>query len=386
MRAPCLVLLLLLAMVTTGCQTARFYSQAVAGQWEIVSKRRPMDQILADPDAPATLKRQLQRVRELCAFAQRELDLPAAGQFTRYADLERPFVVWNIHAAPIDSLKSKSWWYPFVGRLEYQGYFKREQAADYAQRLRARGLDVFTGGVVAYSTLGWFNDPVLNTFVGLPESELADLIFHELAHQRVFVPGDTDFNKAFATTVAREGVRRWFHHRGDAAATDHYLRNRAAEDAVVALILAARDRLEALYATPGSRTANELPAGKAGIISDLRANYATLKQRWPDYRDYDDWMAAPINNAQINTVDTYYDLVPGFTARLAQLDGDLPAFYADMKAMRKISKIERRDRLATVARAVAPQVRPDEEALAQTDSAATRGPTAEVSERESTIN
>lgn len=348
-----LLLPALLAVATAGCQTARFYSQAVAGQWEIVAKRQPIEQILSAPEAPEDLKRQLQLVRELCAFAERDLDLPAKGQFTRYADLERPFVVWNIHAAPPASLEAKSWWYPFVGRLEYQGYFKRELAVDYARRLRDQGLDVFAGGVTAYSTLGWFNDPVLNTFVALPESELADLIFHELAHQRVFVPGDTDFNEAFATAVAREGVRRWLEYKGDAGATERYRRDRAAEDAVVALILSTRNQLQALYAEGRKAAAADISTTKASIIAELRKGYEALKQRWPDYGDYDDWMAAPINNAQINTVDTYYDLVPGFLARLAQLEGDLPTFYADTKAMRRISKIERRDRLTAAALAIA---------------------------------
>ncbi len=347
-----LFLLALLLVAAAGCQPARFYTQAVGGQWEIVMKRQPIDDVLAASEAPESLKRQLRLVQELCAFAEQELQLPAAGQFTRYADLERPFVVWNIHAAPPDSLEAKSWWYPFVGRLEYQGYFKRELAADYAQRLRERGLDVFTGGVTAYSTLGWFNDPVLNTFVDLPASELADLIFHELTHQRLFIPGDTDFNEAFATAVAREGVRRWLEQRGDAAALQTYLANRAAEDRVIGLILAARDRLQALYSNPGIDPATRA-ARKAVIIAALRNDYAQLNERWPGYRDYDDWMTAPINNAQINTIDTYYDLVPGFAAQLERMNGDLPSFYEAVEAMRRIGKVERRERLAAAALAVA---------------------------------
>ncbi len=340
-----LLLLPLLLAAVTGCQTARFYSQAVGGQWEIVMKRKPIERVLAEPGAPASLKRQLRLVGELCAFAGEELNLPAGGQFTRYADLERPFVVWNVHAAPVDSFEAKTWWYPFVGRLEYQGYFKRELAAGYARKLRAQGLDVFVGGVTAYSTLGWFNDPVLNTFVELPESELADLIFHELAHRRLFIPGDTDFNEAFATAVAREGVRRWLETHGDAAAVARYQANREAEDAVVALILRARDQLQHLYERENV-SPSEVADGKARIIAALRIDYGRLRQRWPDYRDYDDWINAPINNAQINTVDTYYDLVPGFSARLDQLAGDLPGFYQDVKAMRKLSKADRRERLA----------------------------------------
>lgn len=348
-RLPILALLL---AVATGCQTARFYTQAAGGQWEIVRKRQSIDALLASPETPEPLRRQLQLVRELCRFAETELGLPAGGQFSRYVDLQRPFVVWNIHAAAPDALEAKSWWYPLVGRLEYQGYFKRGLAADYARRLRERGYDVFIGGVTAYSTLGWFQDPVLNTFVHLPEAELADLIFHELAHRRVFVAGDTDFNEAFATAVAREGVQRWYGHKGDAGATHQYLRNREAEDAVIALILDARDRLEALYQRRGEIPPTELMTAKGAMVAELRAAYAGLKERWPEYRDYDEWMALPVNNAQINTVDTYYDLVPGFTARLAQLQGNLPAFYEEVNAMRRLDKAERRERLGTAELAV----------------------------------
>ena len=344
---PILVALLLTA--TSGCQTARFYSQAVSGQWAIVMKRQPIEKVLAEPEAPETLKRQLRLVRELCAFAERELHLPAEGQFTRYADLERPFVVWNIHAAPPYSFAAKSWWYPFVGRLEYQGYFKRELAVDYARRLREQGLDVFAGGVTAYSTLGWFNDPVLNTFVDQPESELADLIFHELAHKRVFIPGDTDFNEAFATSVAREGVRRWLDQRNEPEALTRYLGNREAEDEVIRLILAARDRLRELYTDQRAGEESTLATGKAAIIAGLRTEYAALKQRWPNYHDYDDWIAAPINNAQINTIDTYYDLVPGFAGRLVELNGDLELFYREVAALRRKSTPQRREHLAAVA-------------------------------------
>lgn len=344
---PILVALLLTA--TSGCQTARFYSQAVSGQWEIVLKRQPIEKVLAEPEAPEALKRQLRLVSELCAFAERELHLPAEGQFTRYADLERPFVVWNIYAAPAYSFEAKSWWYPFVGRLEYQGYFKRELAADYARRLRAQGLDVFAGGVTAYSTLGWFNDPVLNTFVDQPASELADLIFHELAHKRLFIPGDTDFNEAFATSVAREGVRRWLDQKNEPAGLKHYQGNREAEDQVIRLILDARDELRALYATGPAADEPTLATGKASVIAGLRERYAQLKQRWPDYHDYDDWIAAPINNAQINTIDTYYELVPGFSARLVELDGDLELFYREIESLRRKSLSQRREHLAGVA-------------------------------------
>lgn len=369
---PRLITLSLLLVFASGCQTARFYRQAVGGQWEIMAKRKSIDRLLAEPETPEPLRRQLQLVRELCAFAETELQLPARGQFTRYADLERPFVVWNIYAAPAFSLEAKSWWYPLVGRLKYQGYFRRKEALAYAGRLRDEGFDVFVGGVTAYSTLGWFNDPVLNTFVHLPEDELADLIFHELAHQRLFIPGDTDFNEAFATAVARAGVRRWFEHRGDPRALAAYEANRRAEDAAIALILATRDRLEELYTSAVGFGAEQLVARKAEVIADLRVRYRELREQNPGYQHHDAWINAPINNAQLNTVDTYYQMVPGFEAKLQLLAGDLPGFYEAVAELRRLSPDARRRSLseAVLARSAEPGVLPDEP---QGDSVQTAG-------------
>lgn len=341
-----LPLLVLLAHLAAGCQATRFYTQAAAGQWEILTKRRPIERMLADDTADPELKRQLRLVRELCAFAEEHLALPSRRQYTRYADLGRPFVVWNIHAAPEFSFEAKTWWYPLVGRLEYQGYFKKELAIDYANRLRASGLDVFVGGVDAYSTLGWFNDPVLNTFVHLPEAELADLIFHELAHRRLFFAGDTDFNEAFATMVAREGVRRWYESRSDDAGLARYLEHRRGEDAVISLILAAQQRLESLYSDVARSDVEILRAGKQQVIAELRTKYGGLREAVPGFSDYDDWMAAPINNAQLNTVSAYHELVPAFQRQLVAADNDLAEFYRRMEKLGKLDKEERIQKLS----------------------------------------
>lgn len=340
-----LPLLLLLAHLVAGCQATRFYTQAASGQWEILTKRRSIERILADDSADARLKAQLRLIRELCEFAGSELALPARKQYTSYTDLERPYVVWNIHASPEFSFEAKTWWYPIVGRLEYQGYFKQEHAMDYARRLREEGLDVFVGGVDAYSTLGWFNDPVLNTFVDLPEEDLADLVFHELAHRKLFFSGDTDFNEAFATAVAREGVRRWFKARDDDEGLARYLENRRNEDEVVSLILATRARLEAVYSEADVTERSALLAAKEELIGALRADYAAIRERNPHFTDYANWMAAPMNNAQFNTVDAYHQLVPAFEARLAEAGGDLPLFYEELKPLKRLQKEERRARL-----------------------------------------
>lgn len=200
--------LLLGALLETGCQTAGYVSQVIRGQHQIWKRQEPIDTLLASEETSPALKHQLALVLQLRRFAEHELKLPANGHYLRYADLQRRFVVWNVYAAPEFSLTPKSWWYPVVGSLDYRGYFSEEKARAHAAELRARGFDTYVGGVTAYSTLGWFRDPVLNTFIHEPEADLADLLFHELAHQRLFIPGDTEFNEAFATAVAEEGTRR----------------------------------------------------------------------------------------------------------------------------------------------------------------------------------
>jgi len=165
---------------------------------------RPIPDVIADPQAAPPLKQRLERAQQMRTFASAQLGLPDNGSYTRYADLKRPYVVWNVFATPELSLQLKQWCYPVVGCAGYRGYFDKAAADATADELRAEGYEVNVSGVPAYSTLGWFADPLLNTFVGGTEGQLAGLLFHELAHQVVFVGGDTTFNESFATTVERE--------------------------------------------------------------------------------------------------------------------------------------------------------------------------------------
>jgi predicted aminopeptidase len=193
--------------IASGCQTSRFYTQAIRGQYDVLSRQVPISKFTNNPSTPPELKQRLQRVQALTEFASVFLKLPAEGYYQKYADLQRPHVVWNVFAADEFSIEAKTWWYPMVGSLKYQGYFRQELAENYATQLRHEGLDVYVGPVSAYSTLGWFRDPILNTWIGYEETHLAELVFHELSHRRLFIHGDTDFNEAFATATARIGVR-----------------------------------------------------------------------------------------------------------------------------------------------------------------------------------
>ena len=356
-------LLLCLALVAvSGCRSFGFYRQAIQGQYQIIARQEKFDKLLSDPQTPARLKARLRLVQDLRAFAQDQLKLPVDGHYQRYADVHRPFVVWNVEAAPEFSMEPKSWWYPFVGSLDYRGYFSESAATNYARALRKQGFDVYVGGVAAYSTLNWFKDPVLNTFIFEPESDLAETIFHELGHQRVFAHGDTDFNEAFATTVGQEGARRWLRAQGATNACSQYLAELRRTDQFVHLVAGTRQRLAALYGDQpldgGSFQATrkrpgipveQLQRDKQAILRRLQEDYSKLKaEHWAGDAQYDQWFAQGVNNAKLNSVAAYYDLVPGFQRLLELNGGDLPRFYQAASQLAKRPKTERDRHLGTL--------------------------------------
>ncbi|HET7624778.1 MAG TPA: aminopeptidase, partial [Verrucomicrobiae bacterium] len=264
-------LLILLLLAVAGCQSIGYYKQAIAGQIQMLSNRQPLTKLLANPDTKPELKKKFRLILELRDFAEKKLHLDAGKRYLSYVDLHRSNAVWNVYAAPEFSLKQKSWWYPVVGSVTYRGYFSETAARDYADKLREKGYDVYVGGVDAYSTLGWFNDPVLNTFIGDSERGLASLIFHELTHQRLFISGDTEFNEALATAVAEEGLRRWLAQKNDPAALEKFNANVKRKKQFVDLIRDTRRRLEALYETAcEDSNPAELRGQKEKILNDLR--------------------------------------------------------------------------------------------------------------------
>jgi len=344
----------------SGCQTLSYYGQAIHGQYQIIAHQQKIEKLLAAPQTPARLRAKLELVESLRAFAQAELKLPVDGHYQKFVDVKRPYVVWNVEAAREFSLEAKSWWYPFVGSLDYRGYFSESGARKYAARLEKKGYEVCVEGVTAYSTLNWFKDPVLNTFVFQPEADLAETLFHELGHQRVFTHDDTDFNEAFATTVGQEGARRWLRAKGDGAALEEYLAELRRHDQFVHLILATRERLAALYGdertaagdfkATGKKRATapeELRRQKQQVLERLQEEYRKLKtEQWGGDAQYDEWFVHGVNNAKLNSVAAYYDLVPGFERLLEQNGGDLERFYQAARQLAKRPKEERDSRLS----------------------------------------
>ena len=334
----------------SGCADLGYYRQSVGGHLDLMSRAKPVDDWLVDADAPAALKQRLALAKQMREFSVQVLKLPDNPSYRRYADLQRPAAVWNVVAAPALSLQLKTWCYPVTGCVGYRGYFDRAAADALALQLRAAGWDVSVYGVPAYSTLGWTNwlggDPLLNTFVGGSEGELARLIFHELAHQQLYVADDTLFNESFATAVERIGTRLWLQQHGSEAARAQYQEGRQRRQDFRELTMAYRDRLEELYADPGSDDAKA--GAKAELLAQMRADYAQLKQqRWGGFAGYDAWFAS-VNNASLGVLAAYNDLAGDFERLFVQQGSDFGRFYARVAQIGALPKAERHATLRAI--------------------------------------
>lgn len=314
-----------------GCASMGYYLQSVSGQMQILHRERPLRSVIADPATGPALRERLGLIREVVDFAHERLHLPDNGSYRDYADLDRPYVTWNVFAAPALSLQPRQWCYLVVGCLAYRGYFSRDRAFRYGEKLRRQGWDVFVGGVRAYSTLGWFRDPVLNTMLDQEDWEIARLLFHELAHQKLYFDGETDVDEAFAETVARIGLARWLRDRPPD------LRRRvqrllAHEDALMGLLLDYRSRIQRLYHSDLAARAKR--TGKARLFARLRADYRRQRGTWGDDHRFDAWIDHDLNNAKLAAISTYYRLIPAFLALYRAGGRDLGRFYRYMKGLK----------------------------------------------------
>lgn len=330
----------------SGCAQFNYYAQAVHGQLALLAQARPIARWLDDPSASDKLKSQLRTVKQIRQFAIDELALPDNGSYRNYAQLQRKFVLWNVVAAPALSLTPKHWCFPVAGCVSYRGYYDQQSAQKYGAQLRRDGYDVQVLGIPAYSTLGWFNDPVMSTFINYPDAELARLIFHELAHQVLYVKDDTDFNESFATSVEEAGAERWLAANGDEHRYQAYRDFEGRKTGFLALLMKYRQQLQDSYASHIS-DADKLQ-NKARIFAALQVEYKLLKIKWGGYAGYDRWFAEPLSNAHLALVATYYDLVPGFRALLAQ-QNSFAQFYIAVAKLAKLPKDERRRQLMALA-------------------------------------
>jgi predicted aminopeptidase len=333
---------LLFGTMLWGCDSLHYYRQAVFGQMRVLMHRKPIDSVVTDEKTPEALKKKLQAVLKMREFARKEIHLPVERQFLHYTDLKKPYAVWNVYAAPALSLIPKKWCHPVIGCTSYRGYFSEQSAEAYASLLESQGYDVSIAPASAYSTLGWFSDPVLNTYIHRSESDLAGTIFHELAHQILYVGDDTCFNESFAAAVEQEGLRLWFGSMNQEALYQEYLLRRSRHEQFIRLILDCRNRLGILYKSDASDEIKQAEKEKEFIR--LKAEYGRLKESWGGYGGYDLWFGRPLNNARLIPIATYSDHVPVFNELLRTLGNDLPLFYSECKKLTHLPKLER-DRL-----------------------------------------
>ncbi|MGZ3236177.1 MAG: aminopeptidase [Burkholderiaceae bacterium] len=336
------------ATLMSGCAQMSYYMQAAQGEFNVLSEAKPIDEWMADPAVADPLKNKLGKLKEIRAFAAQQLGLPDNGSFKTYADLKRPFVLWNVVATPELSMKTKQWCFPIAGCVDYRGYYSKQDAQEYAAELRRENYDVQVAGVPAYSTLGWFNDPVLSTYIHYPEGELARLIFHELAHQVVYAPGDSQFNESFATAVEEVGVERWLATHGDEKTRESYVAYEGRKHDFITLLMRYRKKLEANYNRVASD--EEKKNQKAAIFKELQSDYQVLKTSWGGYAGYDRWFAEPLSNAHLASVATYHDYVPGFRALLTQ-EKSFSKFYEAVRKLADLDKSERHQQLAALSQA-----------------------------------
>jgi predicted aminopeptidase len=330
----------LAAALVSGCALP-YYWQAIGGQIELLRKREPIETIVADENRGAALREQLNTVAAIREFAVATLELPDNESYTTYTDLGRPYVVWNVVAAERFSVAPVQWCFPFAGCVSYRGYFDRSDAEEFAARLTERGYDTYSAGSSAYSTLGYFDDPVLNTMLGGDVVSLAGALFHELAHQKLYVKDDSELSEAFATAVEEHGVEAWITAHGDSAALERYRQRIQRRTEFAALIDAQQARLQGIYAAQSDEATKV--DGKAQAFATMQSEYLQLKGRWGGASEYDGWLSGPLNNATLAAIATYRRWLPALKWRL-QGTG-VTQFYADVEALAELPAAERTARL-----------------------------------------
>ena len=346
-RIAALLCALILLIGLTGCETIGYYSQAAGGQMQLVYKRQNVDDLLEEmrgrerDASEQALFEQLQLSQQILDFARTQLQLEVGKRYRSYVELSQPSVVWNLFAAPALSLEPKTWCYPFVGCAPYRGYFALEDAQRYQQKLETEGFETYLGGVAAYSTLGWFDDPLLSSFVHWPAANLANLLFHELAHSRVWVKDDVAFNEAFASFVGRQGMRQWLLQRGEIDQFQTYIDRQAARKRFLDLLAQTRAALQSVFT---SELADHLKAERKDVIlAAARSCFATNQHSYGG--DAFTATLAGLNNALLVSIATYDDQVPGFAALFAQADEDWVTFYDAVETLAELDPQDREERL-----------------------------------------
>jgi predicted aminopeptidase len=334
------VALLCMCLPLSGC----YYAQATLGHFEVMRKREPITDLVNSDTTPEPLATRLRLVAEARRFSIDELGLPDNDSYRSYSDLERNYVVWNVIAAPEFSFAPRTWCFPVVGCVSYRGYFAETAARRKANDLAAEGYDVALGGVAAYSTLGRFDDPILNTMMHWEDADLVAVMFHELAHQVVYVKDDSGFNESFATAVEEFGLERWLISRGEQRELSDYRERRELRRNMLTAIDAARADLEPVYSAdlPDAEKRRQKLARLQAMAAEIEGLFATAGREPPA------WLATDLNNARLASMALYHGLLPAFRSLLAGCDDDLVCFYAEARALAELEKSERDERLNAI--------------------------------------
>ncbi len=330
---------LILTALLAGCQTIAYYAQAVGGHMRILNQQRPIEAVLEDESVAPETRKQLRKIVAVRQFASDKLQLPDNKSYTRFADLDREYVVWNVVATPPYSVEPVESCFVVVGCISYRGFYAKQAAIRHAKKLKAKGLDVYVGGVSAYSTLGWLSDPVLSTMLARSDAAMAGLIFHELAHQRLYLKGDTKFSESFATAVETLGLRQWANEQASTFALDTYFIEKARRAEVIALILKARERMQDAYqAEPDEYKLAQIKTAQFAL---LEQEYQQLKQQGGGTKGFDRFFQSEINHAALALFGEYHGWLGAFEHLFAQNQQDWNRFYQAAEALSKLPTSER---------------------------------------------
>ncbi len=326
-------LLAALVCLLGGCSTVSYYSQIVSGHMRIVVGKKSLDEVVADAATDETTRHKIEVAKQAREFAIGQLFLPDNGSYKSFYDTRRDYVTYNVVAADEFSFKAQQWCFPIAGCVSYRGYYAKEDAEAYARGLSEQGLDVAVNGATAYSTLGWFADPLLNTMLRRSDASITSLLFHELAHQQLYVGDDSKFNESFASFVESAGMTQWQkkYNQGDASAADAIRQRHQRQVQFVNLLSSTRADLQAIY--DSGLSISVMREKKAEQFSQLLRNYESLKETWGGYRGYDGWFNRKLNNARLVSVATYNDYIPAFQVLFEESGSDFRAFYSAARVL-----------------------------------------------------
>ena len=331
-----LISFLLLAFFTmglTGCSTAKYYSHAVVGHLQLTTGLTPIRKVIKQDETNKELRRQLELVTELREFAENKLSLNVGKAYSKYKHLDRSAAVWVVYAAPAFSTELQTWKYPIVGEYQSRGFFKERMAKEYSAKLHSQGFDVYVGEATAYSTLGWFSDPLLSTLLDDSDEELAETLFHELAHRTYYLKGDTMFNESFATAFAQKSVQLWLKEKGEGKRLEKYRKKLKRRDEFRSLLQETKNELNLIYKNTNNDSEAILQKHKQDLIQSFKATCIALRKKWNRPKSLESWIDEKVNNAKIAASSVYLLKVPYFNQLWDQANQDPNAYLEMVKTL-----------------------------------------------------